>query len=240
MNTRTTIRAITTAVVTTTLLAFGSPSASAQEQGAEVGVTLRGTMLRASADGDVLNVATRHLTLDRGSLDAVMGALEVSVRPGIANRRLDLLAGVEIGGSDSNSVSVGDSPSGDPVAQQTSLDRGPAVYAGARLRLLPPDGRRLNVVLTGAGGVAQYELRQEGSFLDYRDGHAFNATYQTDGTYGFALLGGGVEVALGSRTHLLTDVRVRAGSAAPQGDYGEFGRLDLGGTQFSIGVTRMF
>lgn len=240
MNSLTTTRGLLTVVAAAALLLVGALPSSAQQDDTRLGVTLRGSMLWVSGGGDVLRTATRELTLERSDLDTTLGALELTARPPLFEQRVDLLLGVELGGSEANSTTSETAFSGAPVAQRTEFDPGPAAYLGGRLRMLPPEGRRFNGVLTGALGLAQYEFRQVGTFRDHRDGHAFEAEFQTDGTYGFAMLGAGVEIAVGSGLSVLADYRVRAGSASPEGDFEGFRKLDLGGTQFSIGLTRMF
>ena len=160
------------------------------------------------------------------------------------SERWSAIVGGQSGGSGTISSTSVVPPSGASggVAQRTSLALSSMSYAGAELRAYrwpgtsPQVQDRLQVQVNGGMGVARYALRQWGSFVDVPLTEAYSADYRSHGAGAFTFLGTSVTVPVRQSIAVLLQVRRLFGSAPMSDDYSTFDRLDLGGTQFGLGV----
>jgi hypothetical protein len=166
----------------------------------------------------------------------MLGAeLRVRLRP-----RWSLLAGWEGGGRTLATSSRVQPPTGSrTVVQQTQLDVTAAQYVGIqwqawRWRGTTTDRARLH--LGAGGGVARYQLRQWGEFVDVARVLRFEDDLRSSGRGGFGFASAAVEVPIGDWFAVQGDVRRQLGSAPMNADYASFDRLDLTGTRASLGV----
>jgi hypothetical protein len=91
-------------------------------------------------------------------------------------------------------------------------------------------------VLAAGGGVARYQLRQWGDFVDEQRLVAFEADFNSAGRGAFGFASAGVEVPLQRWLALQAELRHQVGSASMSADYDTFDKIDLGGTRFSVGA----
>jgi len=127
------------------------------------------------------------------------------------------------------------------VAQRTSLELSGAQYLGAELEAIGLGGvassgqHRVQLLLSGGVGAAQYRLRQWGEFVDVPRAYAYAEDFRSAGSGAFSFLGAGLRIPLSARLALQANARRQFGSAPMSADYSTFDRLDLGGTQVSVG-----
>jgi hypothetical protein len=95
---------------------------------------------------------------------------------------------------------------------------------------------RLRLVVGAGAGLSTYTLTQVGDFVDVSRRVQFTDDLASSGrgVTSYALLG--VEAPVARGIMVRSDVRRLFGSAATNGDFGEFDGLDLSGTRFSMGV----
>ena len=216
---------------------FRPPSAS---------LTLRAGMADVSARGDLFDLVTNTLTLERSDFTGLSASGELAFgRPG---SRLDVVLGGGYmsadAGSDYREVTGSD---GLPIVQTSSLKRVP-VTLGLKAYLLPR-GRMIGSLAwvpsrvapyVGVGaGALWYRFKQYGEFVDFTtpDSAIFEDVYQSSGWGPAGYAGGGIDVTLSPRVALAVDARYMYAQAGVNGSFTGFDRVDLSGLSTTVGIT---
>lgn len=205
--------------------------------------TLRGGYDHASANSDLFDDVTQNLTLNRSDFSGLTFGAEVGIPVG---RRFEV--GADIGYSRSSKGSAFRNLIDNdnlPIEQLTRFERVP-LMGTVRVFLTEP-GRAIGQLAwipnkvtpwVGAGaGAMWYRFEQEGDFVDFRDYHVFTSSVQTDSWTTAAQAMGGVDVSLTPALALRGDVRYVWAHDKPKSSFSTFDRIDLSGTQASIGLS---
>lgn len=219
-------------------------------------VGVRGGLFMASAGSDFFDDMVNLLTLEKSSFRTGTFSAEVAVN---ATSHLDVVLGLDM-----NKITR---PSEDrfmeellpngtrvPVEQTTELSernffvsakysllsRGSSV---SRLAWIP----RTVVPYVGAGaGYGNYELRQNGDFVDKRDLNnpnddtIFSDTFRSEGWTPIVHAFGGTDIQLYRRLVLSLEGRYTWKTADLSSDYVGYEPIDLGGFRFGAGVHLAF
>lgn len=206
----------------------------------------------ASAESDLYDELFELLTLDRGDFAGftLMGDLGVRL-----TSRLDIVGSIGWITSEARSESRTHVGADDaPILQTTTLRRMPL---SATLKYYPLDrGRSISshawiparfTPYVGVGvGTTQYELQQEGEFVNYATCDEQNACdislliLESEGWGRTLHVAGGADYWLTSRLGVTADVRYQWGSAEPRASYDGFDSIDLGGLQGTVGLSVRF
>lgn len=117
--------------------------------------------------------------------------------------------------------------------QTDRLDLGIAYYFLRRNARVSP--------YAGFGGsFHEYDLEETGDFIDFDSGDVFFGSFSTSGdAFGWFWLVG-VEVSVTDQVGIFGEARWNDASDELRGDFLDFGRLDLGGRDLSLGVSFRF
>jgi len=216
-----------------------------------VSVGVRGGYHAATAGSDVYDDFVERLTVERSDFSGFTIVGELGVR---LTSHLDLVGSVGLVESDVQSESRTHTAD-PPILQATSLRRIPVI---ATLRYYPLSrGRSIGshawipsrfTPWVGVGaGATQYDLQQDGEFVDYTTCDQNNecdiiATYLDSSGWGRALhVAGGADYWVTSRFGVSTDLRYQWSSAALDSfTYEGFEDIDLGGFQGTVGLSVRF
>jgi hypothetical protein len=245
-------RSVLLALVPAVLLA---PAVEAQDgflfDRPQAQLTVRAGPVMPRAQGDIFELLTTELTLNRADFRAPALAAELAF---LATQRLDVALGFGWSQATSSSEFADwTGADGDPIAQTTRFRTMP-VTATARFHLLPR-GRsvsRLAWVPTrtmpyigGGAGMTWYRLQQEGDFLDTQACEAdpdsgcaiFYREYDAGG-HAATLHGvAGVDHWFTPRLGLNLEARYTLGSAPGSESFRTYDTLDLSGLQAMLGLT---
>jgi hypothetical protein len=206
----------------------------------------RGNWLLASANSDIYDFVTEHLTLERSSFNTPTfgGELSINVTP-----RIDVVGGFEFGRSRTPSeYRKFIDNKGLPIEQQTSL-RQTNVTASVRYSLVPK-GRSISRLAwiprtltpyVGAGaGFMNYELLQTGDFVDFQTSKVFSDVFTSDGWTPSGHVLGGVDVQVYKHFFMSFEGRYVWSTAPLSQKFVDFEPIDLGGVRFGAGVHVVF
>jgi hypothetical protein len=216
---------------------FGRPHAQ---------LTVRAGPVLHRADGDLFNFFRSELTLDRSDFraPAVSGDVAIYVHP-----RLDVAIGAGWSNVESRSefrefVEEDNQGNELPIEQVTRfrvipftasarfypLDRGRGI---SELAWVP---RRTTPYVGAGGGLAWYQLEQEGDFVG-EDLSIFNTTMKTSGQAATGHAFAGLDHWFTPRAGLNVEARYTYGRARPDGDFRTWDSIDLSGAQLGVGLT---
>jgi hypothetical protein len=205
-----------------------------------VSISVRYGELRPMGQSEIFSLIDRALAPGSRALRPRLINAELNLR---VFEQWSLLLGAETGGRTIASVSRVQPQSGSgEVRQQTTFELTSVQYLGAQWQAFRWRGSeagasdRLRVLLAAGGGVARYQLRQWGDFVDAERRIAFADDLRSAGRGGFGYASIGVEVPLQRWVALQGELRQQVGSAAMSADYATFDRIDLGGTKVSVGA----
>ena len=216
---------------------FGQPTTS---------VAIRGMWLAPSEGGDLFPFVRDELTIERGDFRTWGLSADLGL---VITARASLVAGIEVS---RRSVESEDrryiGSDGFPIAQSTRLSS-QAVQASLKVALLDP-GRRISryawipLTLTpfvgAGGGLAHYQFRQHGDFVDYGDLSVFRDTFTLRGWVPSAHVLAGVDVRVWKNVYLAVQGRYVRAHARPGGDFRGFDDLDLSGFRTESGISLIF
>ena len=235
---------------TASLLALAPLSARAQ-MGSGTGflfrvptvrLALSGGFAQPRGQGDIYNLLTTELTLDRRDFASAAFSLSAGYRiaPRVEIGLNSSYSGRSAGSETRNFVGEDDLP----VVQTTTLDRVPVMATG-RVSLLSPGraiGRyawipsRVVPFLGGGAGAVWYRLRQNGEFVDTKTLDIFKDQFESKGWSVGATGFGGADISLAPRYGLTVEGRYLWARAPMNGDFSTFNKIDLSGYDASIGV----
>ena len=203
---------------------------------------IRGGFDLARAQGDIYNLFTDTLTLNRSDFNTYSIAGDIGVR---LSTPVDLVLGAGFTRTshpseyrnlvDQNNL---------PITQQTTLSTVPLTAA---LRwYLTSTGRqigrfvwipaRVTPYVGLGGGMMHYQLSQTGSFVDFADSSVFDATLRSQGWAPVGLAMAGIDYSLGTRVFVNADARYLLAKGTLNRSFSGFDGIDLSGAQFSLGL----
>jgi hypothetical protein len=237
------------------LAAVMLPAAGAAQDGflfrqPQVQLTLRAGPVLPRAHGDIFELLTTELTLERSDFRAPALSAELAF---LAGSRVDLALGAGWASSESRSEFTDWlGADGAPIAQTTSFRTIP-LTATIRLHALPR-GRAVSRLAwlptrtspyIGAGaGMTWYRLQQEGEFLDTQACEAdenacgiFFREYEATGKRVTMHGAAGVDHWFSPRLGLNLEARYTMGSAPGSHSFRTYDSLDLSGLLATLGFT---
>jgi len=236
----------TTARRVTALLLMTASSMAAQKVRTDsswlgrVSVSVRHGVLNPSGNSEVYSLIDRALDPGTATLNPRLTGVDLSVR---ITPRWSIRLGTESGERTMSSVSrVSPATTTSAVAQQTALQLSSAQSLGAEWRAARwtrSGGAGLDRarLILGAGvGTARYRFHQWGAFVDAERLVAYRDDFYSTGRGTFEYLSAGLDVPIRRWVALQGTVRQQFGSAPMSDDYATFDRIDLGGTNVSVGV----
>ncbi|MFP4624279.1 MAG: outer membrane protein [Gemmatimonadota bacterium] len=192
---------------------------------------------------DLFDFTRDELTVSEGDFAAPAGLLELAFR---VNERLDLGVGIDYASSTVDSemrdwVTMDDRP-----IPQSTLFRRARLLANVKGYLLPR-GRQISEYawvphrwspyVGIGGGLSMFEFTQSGDFVDYQTYDIFETELTEKGNAWTALGLAGVQVSLSPRLLLRGEYRyIWAEGALRDGDFRDFGDLDLSGSRALLGL----
>jgi hypothetical protein len=207
---------------------------------------IRGSWIFGRAGSDWYDFVTDHLTIDDGAFNAPAVTFEVGF---FLAPRLDVLAGVEISSTSTNSEDrhfVDNNRL--PITQRTDL-HGTTISGSVRYTLVPR-GREVGSVAwvpntivpyVGAGGGAHwFKLTQQGDFVDYVDLSVFSDSFNSSGWSPSAHVFGGADVKLHKRLYLTVEARYEWTAGDLGRDWIGFDPIDLSGLRLGTGINVLF
>ncbi len=215
---------------------FGRPAAT---------FTLRGGYDRPLARGSIFDFVTDQVTLGRGAFGGAAVNAELAFSLG---QRLELaLGGGYVNAARGSEFRRFVNEDDTPIRQTTSLRRVP-VTAGLKLYLAPRGreiGRfawipaRVAPWVGAGGGIVNYRFRQTGSFVDPTTLAIFDVTGDQFTSSGWAPAGyaaAGADWSLSPRFVASGELRYTAARGALARGLSDFGRINLAGAAFNVGV----
>lgn len=204
---------------------------------------VRGGFDLRRATGDVYDLFTTQLTLDKGDFSAFSGAGEIGVS---VARPLVLVLGAGYTKTSKGSESRDYLDQNDqPITQTTTLSTVPLTLAarwyltsrGRQIGRFVWMPARLMPYLGAGGGMIWYSLEQGGSFVDIQDFSIFNDRFRSWGWTPLALAMAGADYSLGARVFVNGDLRYLWATGGLHRDFAQFtDGIDLSGVQFSVGL----
>lgn len=205
-----------------------------------VSVAVRYGVLTPSGNSEVYSLIDRALDPGAATLNPRLTGVDLSVR---ITPRWSIRLGTESGERTMGSVSrVSPATTTSAVAQQTALQLSSAQSLGAEWRAARwtrSGGAGLDRarLILGAGvGTARYRFHQWGAFVDAERLVAYRDDFYSTGRGTFEYLSAGLDVPIRRWVALQGTVRQQFGTAPMSDDYATFDRIDLGGTNVSVGV----
>lgn len=209
-------------------------------------LAIRGGWLFANTGSDLYDFITDQLTIDKSTFNtsSISGDFGISI-----GSRFDVIATLEQSNSSSASeyrdfIDTG----GAPITQTTQ--RQEWIVSGTMRMALVPRGRRISrfawvprtftpYIGVGAGG-AKYDIKQYGSFVDFRTLRVFNESFDSAGWTPTVHALAGADLRLYRRLYLTTEARYTWGTADLDDDFVDFDPISLGGLRTSAGVQIVF
>lgn len=256
------IRVVTTLVAAGLLLT--ATGASAQDQGRDPAnapsrpspdflfgrpdgsLGIRGAWLFASANSDLYDFVSHHLTVDKKDFNAPMFGFDVGWS---ITSRVDITFGGEFSRAKKASE-YRDFVDNRllPINQETTLKER-NLYGSVRLSLVPR-GRSISryawvprgiTPYVGAGaGALWYRFEQSGDFVDFADLSVFTDYFTSSGYTPSAHVFGGTDVQLYRILFLTVEGRYVWANAKLDKDFIDFDPIDLAGFRLSTGVNVRF
>ncbi len=217
-------------------------------------IDLRFGMLFPRAGGDIFQQTMQELTLRRGDLDGLTGALDLGFR---LQPRLDALLGVAVShaakDSDIRASQCGGLATNTcvdnndvPLTEHTTFTQVP-ITAGLRAYLLPRGQQighfvwvpaRVVPYVGAAAGMVYYKFARTGDFVGPApDFSVFTDEVQTHGWTPIGQILGGVDVRLSRRAALKAEARYSFASGGVNPGFSDFNGLDLAGLQTTLGLS---
>lgn len=219
----------------------GGPGFLFHEPRATLGI--RGGFNLRPAKSGIYDFVTSELTLDKSDFNAfsIVGDLGVAV-----GGPLELVLG---GGytrtSHPSEFENWVDQNNQPITQRTTLSTVPLTLSarwnfasrGRQIGRFVWMPARVIPYLGVGGGMIQYSLKQEGSFVDSDDLSIFQDKLTSDGWTPLAQVMAGADYSLGPRVFVNADVRYLWANAELRRDFlGWDDGIDLSGVQFSVGL----
>ena len=125
---------------------------------------------------------------------------------------------------------------GNRIRHDTTLDIA-SVTAGLVLHLTGPDAA-IQPYIGAGGGAYPWRLKESGDFVDLGPGlPIFSADLKSDGTaFGYYFLGG-IQAPISRRVSLFAEGRWTRVDDDLEGDFEDFGKIDLSGREFAAGLS---
>lgn len=227
----------------------GAPAAASAQGGPgflfqrpKVSFAVKGGYSLPNAGSDLFDFSREQFTLSRGDFASpyLGGELAVRVAP-----RWD--AALNVGWARSRSLSeyrdwVDNNNL--PIEQETTFETvtaslGARYYLNDRGRQI---GRfawvpeRLSPFVGGGVGLVWYDFTQVGDFVDFQTLDVFPDHLQTEGTAAIVHASAGADLSLGSRVVLTGEGRYQYARDEVRGAFDGFGKIDLSGFQFILGL----
>jgi hypothetical protein len=210
-------------------------------------VTIRTGVHTLRANGQFYDFVIREFTAER---DAFRGA-GLGVELGIAAApRVEVLLALDGAGVQVSTESRDwEEADGRPIRQATRIRVGPSLQGGVRMLLIPRSEQISGLAwipnpvvpfVTGGAGVAGYELRQWGDFVDTAVPEIFAADFVSSGASVLGFAGGGVDVRIGRALSVVLEGRYQWSRADLDGDFFRFEPLDLSGLRLTAGLSVRF
>lgn len=209
-------------------------------------VGIRGEWVFASARSDIFDFVTDQLTLEKSSFHAPGFGAEFGVN---VTPRLDVVGGFDIAKSSAPSEYRKFVDNRNlPIQQTTSLRQ--SHFFGAVKFAVRPRGRAISrfawipstiVPYLGAGGgLANYDFKQVGDFVDFSDNRVFSESFRSHGWAPAAHAFGGADIQVYKRVFVSLEGRYVWAKAKLDADFIDFEPMDLGGIRFGAGFHVMF
>lgn len=202
--------------------------------------------LFASTGSDLYDFVTKELTLSRKAFDTPVIGGEMSFAVG---NRFDVLAGVDVGRSSSDSEYRNFVDNRNAAIAQTTARREVGLSGSVRMALVPR-GRRVSrfawiprtvTPYVGAGGGAvKFEFTQTGSFVDFATSRVFDDTFTADGWAPSAHVLAGADVRVYRRLYLSFESRYTWSHGTLGRDFVGFAPLALAGLRVNSGLQLVF
>lgn len=214
-----------------------------------VSVTVRGSWMFARGGSDWYDFVTNHLTLERSDFNAPGFGLDVGLP---LTNRVEVQASFDINRARrASEYRAFDEIVGGvrlPIEQVTTLRE---VNLGGNIKFaLINRGREVSRLvwvprtfvpyIGGGAGVAHYDLRQTGDFVDFVDLSIFPEIFGSSGWTPSMQVFGGAEVRVLKRMYVTVDGRYLWAAADLGRDWIDFDPLDLAGFRLSGGVNFVF
>lgn len=209
-------------------------------------LTVETGFLFANTGSDLYDFVTRQLTLDRKAFNTPVfgGRLGVSLSP-----RLDVMAGVDVGRSETASEYRDFVDNQLLPITQTTARKEVGVSASVRFALLP-SGRRISrfawvprtvTPYVGAGGgMIRYRFEQNGDFVDFATRRVFSDVFESEGWAPSAHAFAGADVRVWRRLYLTMEGRYTWSKATLSDDFVDFAPLTLAGARLGGGLRVAF
>jgi opacity protein-like surface antigen len=123
------------------------------------------------------------------------------------------------------------------IRHDTTLDIA-SLTAGLVLHLTPP-GTAIQPYIGAGGGAYPWRLKESGDFIDFGapNDPIFSADLKSDGTaFGYYFLGG-LQAPVSRRVSVFAEGRWTRVDDDLEGDFEDFGKLDLSGREVSVGLS---
>jgi opacity protein-like surface antigen len=212
-----------------------------------VNVALRGGFNFARAGSDLFDLATEQLTLEKSDFGAFIVGADIGVH---VTDRFDIVGGfAHMSTSKTSEYRDWEDENELPITQRTRFSQTPLTL-GARFYLVPR-GRQIGQFVwipatvspyVGASvGVARWEWKQDGSWVDFENFGIFDDTFESNGWTPIGQGIAGFDYSLATRVILNTEARYTFGSGELGRDFDpSFDSLDLSGLQLSMGLKFRF
>lgn len=126
---------------------------------------------------------------------------------------------------------------GDRIRHNQTLDID-SLTAALMVNLAPPRSPVMPYVGAG-GGLYYYRLREAGDFIDFTQNPppVFNSVLESSGTtLGYFVLAG-LDIPVARRTSVFFEGRLSRATKDLSQDFSDFGKINLNGKQFEVGVS---
>ncbi len=211
-----------------------------------ISLGLRLGLLQSRGESDIFDFFSEELTLDSENFDGF--ALQADLGAQITERLEGVLSVGHSRASQRSEFRDWEDESGLPIEQNTHLRTTPITLS--LKGYLSPRGHSVGRFVwvprsfapyVGAGGGAiQYQLVQEGEFVDFEDLMIFEDRFSSAGWGGtFHVMAGG-DIRLNPRLLLTGDARYRWASGDLGSDFLSFDPIDLSGLKATVGLTVRF
>lgn len=127
---------------------------------------------------------------------------------------------------------------GADILHDTSLEVA-TLNVGMVFHLLRRDAA-VSPYIGGGFGFYGYDLEESGDFIDFDTFEVFPGTFTADGDAFGAYLLVGLEVPLTAQVSIFGEARWHDADDELEGDFREFGTIDLGGQEYSAGLSFRF
>ena len=211
-----------------------------------IAVGMRGSWVMLSANSDLFDFVTEHLSVDKSDFNSGSFGAEMAVN---ITPRFDIVGGIDLNNSKKASeyrTMEEQLPNGTriPIQQTTQFEQ-VNLTVTAKFGLLPK-GRAVSrlawiprtvVPYVGAGGgYTSYSFEQSGDFVDFQDDHIFTDVFRSGGWTPTVHVLGGTDIRLHRHVLMSFEGKYSWAHADLDNDFIDFEPIDLGGFRFGAGI----